>query len=55
MILDTLTEPQKATISYHSTIISLMKKEYEKARKEVHEHEHSRQSIKSSKERIRLL
>ena len=42
--LDKLTQVQKDSISYNSSIMSLYKREYEKARKEVQEHEHSRQS-----------
>lgn len=41
MELDKLTQIQKATINYNSSPLSLMKREYEKARKEVQEHEHN--------------
>jgi len=39
--LDKLTQVQKDSISYNSSIMSLYKREYEKARKEVQEHEHN--------------
>lgn len=39
--LDKLTQVQKDSINYNSSIISLYKREYEKARKEVHLHEHN--------------
>lgn len=38
--LDTLTQLQKDSINYHTSEMSLMKREYEKARKEVYKHEH---------------
>jgi len=41
MELDKLTQIQKATINYNSSTLSLMKREYEKTRKEVYKHEHS--------------
>jgi hypothetical protein len=41
MELDKLTQIQKASINYNSSPISLMKREYEKARKEVYENEHN--------------
>lgn len=37
--LDTLTDIQKASINYHTSEMSLMKQEYEKARKEVYKNE----------------
>ena len=40
MELDKLTQIQKDSINYHTSEMSLMKQEYEKARKEVHKHEH---------------
>ena len=40
MELDKLTQIQKGSISNNSSPISLMRREYEKARKEVYEHEH---------------
>lgn len=39
MELDRLTQIQKATINYHTSEMSLMRREYEKARKEVYKHE----------------
>lgn len=38
--LDKLTQVQKDSISYNSSIMSLYKREYEKARKEVYKREH---------------
>lgn len=46
MELDKLTQIQKASINYNSSPISLMKREYEKARKEVHKNEDSRNQFK---------
>mgnify|MGYP007101866301 CR=1 FL=1 len=40
MDLDKLTQIQKATINYNSSPLSLMRREYEKMRKEVQEHEY---------------
>lgn len=37
--LDTLTQLQKDSINYHTSGMSLLKREYEKARKEVHKNE----------------
>lgn len=39
MDLDKLTDLQKASINYHTSELSLLKREYE--RKEVYEHEHN--------------
>lgn len=43
MDLDRLTQIQKDSINYHTSEMSLMKREYEKARKEVYKYEHSGQ------------
>lgn len=49
MDLDRLTQIQKDSINYHTSEMSLMKREYEKARKEVQEHEDSRNQFKIQK------